>query len=94
MNEGTKYVRDQAMKAAARRLKAAAVFVKAHIDEPLFQKRKGSGKNAELVSVSLLGVLSVYDFQTGALLGFSEPGKPDVLSTSFEPVLPTSNGSD
>lgn len=84
---GPQYLRDEAIKAAEKRLKAASVFVWTHIKNPLFQKRMGPG-SSWLVRFEYPGVLSVCDPETGRVFAVSEPGRPDVLKAGFAPDVP------
>jgi len=88
VTQGPKYIKDQALKAAERRLKQAATFVHLNIKNPLFQKRMGKGHSSVLTRLEWPGVLSVIDPDTGELLAVSEPGRPDSLCASFAPPVP------
>jgi hypothetical protein len=74
------YLQDKARQAAEARLKRAAKFAELYASgRPLFSRRMGRGKSAELVRLTWPGVLTVYDPATGEVLAVSEPGKPDTL---------------
>jgi len=93
MNNGSKYLKDQALIAAANRLKKAATFTALNIKNPLFQKRMGKGHLSVLVRFEWPGVLSVIDPDTGELLAVSEPGRPGTLSPVFAPPVPALAGA-
>ncbi|OIQ72396.1 hypothetical protein GALL_459780 [mine drainage metagenome] len=93
MNSGSKYLKDQALIAAANRLKKAATFTALNIKTPLFQKRMGKGHSSVLVRFEWPGVLSVIDPDTGELLAESAPGRPDVLQPGFVPPVPALAGA-
>lgn len=82
---GMSYAQDQAMKAADKRLKDAAIFASLNIKNPIFQRRIGKGYSAALVRLDWPGVLTVLDPETGKILAVSEPGRPDVLQGEFVP---------
>lgn len=93
MNHGVQYVQEQAVKAAALRLRKAATFTALNIKNPVFQKRIGKGAASVLVRFEWPGVLSVLDPDTGELLAVSERGRPDVLQAGFMPPLPALAGA-
>ncbi|HEX5806103.1 MAG TPA: hypothetical protein VFY31_07190 [Macromonas sp.] len=75
---------EQARRAAAKRLQAAAQFAQFHAAEkPLFSKRMGKGKSAVIVRLDWPGVLTVTDPDTGHALAVSEPGHPAVLAGQY-----------
>lgn len=88
MTYGPEYLKEQALKAAERRLRQAATFVSLNSRTPLFQKRMGKGISSVLVRVELPGVLKVIDPETGEVLAISLPGKPSVLNPDFHPSVP------
>lgn len=94
MNPGAQHITEQALKAAAQRLRAAAVFTRSNIRQPPFQKLMGKGKAAVLVRFEWPGRLSVYDPATGEQLAASELGQPDVLHPGFVPPVPALQDSD
>ncbi len=93
MTYGTEYLKEQARKAAERRLRQAATFVALNCKTPLFQKRMGKGPTSVLARVEMPGVLKVIDLETGELLAISLPGRPSVLSPDFLPVVPALTGT-
>jgi len=92
MNPGQQYVQEQAIKAAAHRLRQAAAFTGLNIKQPSFQKRMGKGESAVLVRFEWPGRLTVHDPITGEQLAASELGQPDVLRPGFVPPIPTLRG--
>jgi hypothetical protein len=86
MAYGPQFAREQAIKAAERRLKEAVTFSTLNIKNPIFQRRMGKGHSAVLVRLEWPGVLSVLDPDTGKVLAVSEPGRPDVLRADFAPA--------
>lgn len=94
MTYGPEYLKEQARKAAERRLRQGATFVALNCKTPLFQKRMGKGSASVLVRVEMPGVLKVIDPETGEVLAISLPGKPSVLSPDFVPNVPALAGAD
>ncbi len=94
MNHGPEYVREEAIRAAAHRLRKAALFAEFNIKNPLFQKRMGKGETSVLVRLEWPGVLRVVDPETGEVLAESEAGRPDILWPCFVPSVPALSGSD
>lgn len=88
MTQGPQYIKDQAIKAAALRLRQAATFAQLNTKNPLFQRRMGKGSASVLVRLDWPGTLSMIDPETGELLAVSEVGRPDVLRTGFVPHMP------
>lgn len=88
MTQGPQYIKDQAIKAAALRLRQAATFAQLNTKNPLFQRRMGKGSASVLVRLDWPGTLSMIDPETGELLAVSEAGRPDVLRTGFVPPMP------
>lgn len=88
MTQGPQYIKDQATKAAALRLRQAATFAQLNTKNPLFQRRMGKGSTSVLVRLDWPGVLAVIDPETGELLAASEVGRPAVLRTGFMPPMP------
>ncbi len=84
MSMAVQQIHAQAIEAATRCLKQAAIFAVAHIDKPLFKKpMKRRGAPAVLVRLDYPGVLRVIDPATGELLAESVPGKPDQLAPTI-----------
>ena len=94
MSQGPQYLLEQAAKSAAHLLQQANTFTRLHIKQPLFQKRMGKGADSLLTRFDYPGVLSVIDPITGIVMAASEPGRPDVLSRDFVPVVPALLGSN
>jgi len=94
MSHGPQYIKDQAIKAAAHRLRQAATFTGLNIKQPLFQKRMGKGASSVLVRFEWPGRLTVFDPITGEQLAASELGQPNVLQPGFEPLIPALLGND
>lgn len=92
MTTGPEYIRQQAIQAAAKRLRDAATFTRLNIRQPVFQKRMGKGANSVLVWYCWPGVVQVFDPQTGELLAESEAGRPDALRSGFVPPTPSLHG--
>lgn len=93
MSPGPEYLREQATKAAAHRLRQATTFTRLNMKQPLFQKRMGKGSSSVLVRFEWPGVLSVIDSETGDVLATSEAGRPDVLRPGFVPPVPALSGN-
>jgi hypothetical protein len=94
MNHGPQYITEQALKAAAHQLRAAATFTGSHIKNPLFQKRKGNASTSVLVRYEYPGVLFVICPDTGDVLAKSLPGQPCTLDPSFSPPVPSLTSND
>lgn len=88
MNHGPQYLKEEAQKAAAHRLRQASTFTGFNIKTPLFQKRMGKGASSVLVRFEWPGVLSVIDPETGELLAVSKAGNTSELHPAFEPQVP------
>lgn len=91
---GMSYAQDQAMKAADKRLKDAAIFASLNIKNPIFQRRIGKGYSAALVRLDWPGVLTVLDPETGKIWQCQNPA--DLMccrANLFQETAPTTNAA-